>query len=402
MFLGLKSYGWVTAGLTTELLLLVGLLNQPRWWRLALLGLVNGLGFSMHNFALLVLPVYAVAALWLVARRQLPLGTLVLAAAAWGAGAALQLTLIVQAALVQGVLPAIKSALFGCGWQHAVIGAPLHTLAWGCLYLGMNWPFLSLGPVVLGWWLMARRVGKPVAAALGAVAAIHLGFAIRYQVFDQFLFLLPSYALLAIGAAVGYARLLELASPARRRIVALLIASLALTPVLYAVTPWLLTRTGHSVRGTYHLPLRDENRYWITPWRFNENSAERFAREILRTVPPNAVILASGTVGPPVQALQQVEGLAPGVSVQTMLEADAATGLTEPVLERMVEDPARAQRILGGRPLYVVANYPNPEMGPIMKSHTRLAPFGSLLLRVEFIDDPPAAALPGPVGTVRE
>jgi hypothetical protein len=37
-----------------------------------------------------------------------------------------------------------------------------------------------------------------------------------------------------------------------------------------------------------------------------------------------------------------------------------------------------------------------------MKSHTRLAPFGSLLLRVEFIDDPPAAALPGPVGTVRE
>jgi hypothetical protein len=97
-----ETYPWVTAGLTTELVLLLLLIARPAPRTLALLALVSGLGFSMHNFALLPLPVYAVTAVLLTVRKRLPRWALALAAAAWLAGAALQLALIVQAGLAGG------------------------------------------------------------------------------------------------------------------------------------------------------------------------------------------------------------------------------------------------------------------------------------------------------------
>lgn len=360
-----ETYCWVTTGLTTELLLLVSLLANPRPWKLLLLMLISGLGFSLHNLALLPLPVYAVTAVLLVARRRVPAWALLAAVACWLCGAALQLGLVIQAGLSNGWGWAINSALFGSEWAPKVASLSPHRLKGGVIYVLLNWPFLSLVPVLLGWWLMPGRAGRAMGTALGTIAAIELIFGIRYDVPDQFMFLLPAYALLAIGAAVGIDRLLALPARARRVAMVLVVASLALTPVLYGLAPWVMTRMGRSLRHGYHLPYRDENRYWITPWKFNEHSADRFARGALAVAAPDGVILASGTMGPPIMVVQAALGLSPQVTIEMMEEP--RLGIIPPLKELILDDPAQVARIVNGRALFIVAPGKfDPQMGERM------------------------------------
>ncbi|NQU75905.1 MAG: DUF2723 domain-containing protein, partial [Planctomycetes bacterium] len=288
-----ETYCWVTAGLTTELLILVQLIVAPRWWKLALGGLVSGLGFSLHNLALLALPVYVVTAILLIRQRRLGWAVLPAAVAAWLAGAGLQLGIIVQEALSSGQWTAtIRSALFGRIWQGQVMSTSLGAIGNSALYIGLNWPFLSLVPVLAGWWIMSGRAGRAVGSALGAVTAIHLVFAVRYPVPDQFMFLLPSYVLFAIGAAVGIDRLMRVRSRNVRRVwLGLIVLSMLLTPVLYGLSPAIVDRMGRSIRPNRQLPDRNENRYWLTPWKQNERSADSFARKALAAAEPDGVIV---------------------------------------------------------------------------------------------------------------
>jgi hypothetical protein len=374
-----ETYAWVTAGLTTELLLLIWLIACPRWWKLVLLALLNGLGFSLHNFALLALPVYFVAAVILVYRGELKARMLAAAALAWLAGAALQLSLIVQAALAGGDWVAtIQSALFGSLWRGDVMSLSARAVGLAGIYIGLNWPFLSLVPVAVGWWMMPNRAGKAVGSALGAVAAIHLVFAARFSVTDQFMFLLPTYSLLAIGAAVGIDRLCR-KGPAGQIWLTLLLISLALTPVLYGVTPVVLNKMGKSIRPNRELPFRNENRYWITPWKFNEGSAQRFSREGLAAAAPDGVIVVEPMLAPLLLLSQQCEGLQPKVQVETVENS---------VLGEYKVDPAGFRRRLGDRPLFVMASKP-VFMPDGMSQDVEAAPAGPLL-RVRFKERPPA------------
>lgn len=284
-----ETYPWVAAGLTTELLLLGTLLSRPRIGILAGLAVVNGLGLSMHNFALLALPVYVLTALWLVIHRRLSWTALPAAAGAWLAGAGLFLGLAIHQGMETGDWAGtINSALFGSSWEKDVLAVGGRALGRAALYALLNWPWLGLAPVAVGWWLMPRRAGRALAVPLGAVAAIHILFAIRYPVVDQFMFMLPTYCLLAIGATVGADRLLHARRPWGRVWTIALLVSLALTPVLYGIAPRIVHSTGRSIGLKSELPYRDGVRYYLTPWKQNENSAGRFASEALRDCPENA------------------------------------------------------------------------------------------------------------------
>ncbi len=306
-----ETYCWVTAGLTTELLLLVALLRRPRWPYAAALALVNGLGFSLHNFALLPLPVYVTVVGIGLLRRRLPWATIPAVVAAWLAGASLQVGLIVHHGLTGGDWGAtLRSALFGASWQDDVLSSSPAVVLNGAMFIALSWPLLALAPVVYGWVLMGRRVGRAVAAALGAVGLIHLLFAIRYPVQDQFMFLLPGYGLFAAGAAVGVDGMSRLRPPWRRAWTVGLAASIVLTPVLYGVTPMVIKAMGKSIRPGKSWPYRDEERYWITPWKCGETSAARFARAALEqasAAPERSVILPSGMATFPLQVLQAAE-----------------------------------------------------------------------------------------------
>ena len=47
--------------------------------------------------------------------------------------------------------------------------------------------------VAIGWYLLAKYAGRGLAVLLGAVTTIHLVFAIRYNVADQFMFMLLNH-----------------------------------------------------------------------------------------------------------------------------------------------------------------------------------------------------------------
>ncbi|MCK4602605.1 MAG: DUF2723 domain-containing protein, partial [Phycisphaerae bacterium] len=109
-----ETYTWSVAGLTAELWLLVILLRRPRWGVLAALALINGLGWGMHNFALLPLPVYVTIAVALIIKRKLPAWSLATAAAAYILGAGLYIGMIIDLAIRTGdAAGAVRSALFG-------------------------------------------------------------------------------------------------------------------------------------------------------------------------------------------------------------------------------------------------------------------------------------------------
>ncbi len=346
-----EVYTWAAAGLSIELVLLVWLIARPRWWKLALLGGVSGLGLALHNFALLPLPVYAVAALLLARGRQLPWWSLAVALAAWTAGAAPQGVLVVRHAFSDGAMNAIRSALFGESWAGDVTHVSARPLARAAAYVLLNWPFLSLAPVLIGWWVMPNRAGRAVGSALGAVAAIELIFAMRYPVPDQFTFLLPAYVLFGIGSAVGIDRILRMARRPRQIWLGLCGASLVLTPVLYGLTPLVLDHMDVDIRPSRRWPYRSENRYWITPWKHNENSADIFARTALNKAGTHAVIIPGEMGVPPLVFLKEAEGLGRGVQVEA--EQSATLG-------NYATDPTGYLRRLAGRTLYVMDGEPIP------------------------------------------
>ncbi len=356
-----EVYTWTTAGLTGELLVLTWLIVRPRWWKLALLGLLSGLGLALHNFALLPMPVHAVAAAILLARRKLPWWSLPAAAAAWAIGASPFLGMVVQHGLEHGDwIATARSALFGHAWADDVAASSLRPVGRAGIYILMNWPLASLAPVLIGWWVMPKQAGRAAGAALGAIASIHLIFAIRYPVPDQFTFLLPSYALFAIGAAVGLDRIARMGRRSRRVWVLLTAVSLAATPVLYGVTPKLLDARGMSIRKSRQWPYRNENRYWIIPWKVDEHSAEQFARAALQRAGSDAVIIPGSMGAAALRIIQQAEGLRPDVHIEnapTLQLGDYA------------DDPAAYRRRLGDRPLYVMVGKPDP-LPPALREDT--------------------------------
>ncbi|HAU36139.1 MAG TPA: hypothetical protein DCX07_00295 [Phycisphaerales bacterium] len=341
-----EVYTWSIAGLTAELWLLVLLIRRPNWQALAALALVSGLGWSLHNFALLPLPVYLAAMIVLLARRKLPGWSLAVAAAAYVVGAGPYLAMIVPLAARAGVVEAVRSALVG-NYGRQVTNLAAVSMHWkaNAALTAMNFVSALLPLAVVGWIRFRKRLGGALAAALAAVTLIEIVFYVRYPVPDQFTFLLPSLVLIAVAAGVGLA---VLSDAWRAAAVAACLASIVIQPAFYALAPDLARRQMGSRVRERELPFRDELRYWMTPWKHNENSAERFARAALAQAAPNGVILPDSTSEHPLLLVQRLEGLSPRVAVQY-------EGQPLPPYSR---NPGRFRRILGDRRLFAVTSQP--------------------------------------------
>ena len=348
------GYTWSLAGFTAELWVLVLLIRRPTWGKLASLALLNGLGLCVHNFALLPLPVYLTVAIVLVARKRLPAWSLGAAAVAWLAGAGLYLGMIV-AEIVGGAgfVATIRSALFGTSYQGQVLNT---RFAWGTVRKANLLLMLInvLGPqvlFVLGAWVLRRRVGGALAAVLGALAAIQLLFVLRYNVPDQFMFFLPALAMVNLLAAMGLAHL------ARRRlwrriVVAAVVLWAIAAPLAYAFAPAVVEKVGASMARARKLPHRNETRYWLTPWKHNERSAETFAQSVLTgesKLAENAFIIADSTTYYPLVVVQQLGDLRPDVTILNMND-------TWDELPPPADGLAAFFAAAGGRPIYVVSN----------------------------------------------
>ena len=292
-----EVYTWSVAGLTGELLLLVLLLDRPRWSLLAWLGLLNGLGLCVHNFALLATPIYTATAIVLVVRGKLTVRSLVGFAVAWLIGAALYIGMTIDLAISgTGIVGAVHSALMGkYGRQVLNVGATGPRWKENIFLSGLNFVGLLLPLAVVGWTQMRRRLGAGTAAVLGAVTLVHVMFFVRYPVPDQFTFILPTLAMLAIAASVGMAALSDISPRWRTTVIAISMASLLWQPALYAVGPALARASGKQVSQKQPLGSRDELSYWMVPWKHNERSAETFAAAAFAQAMPDGVIVPHGT-----------------------------------------------------------------------------------------------------------
>lgn len=299
-----EVYTWSLALLLVEMALLYTLLVCPQPRILFWLALTSGLGLAVHNFALLSLPVWAGASLWLIRRHALPGWSIGPAVMAWLAGASPLLALVIGAICGPGSpWDAINDALFGGSYRGQVLGltpALSRTLVMGNLALFA----LSLASplwvaAAYGW--RRNRLPQPSAFAVCLVILtfIHVVFFIRYFVPDQATFCLPTLGLMSIWVGVGLAALFaqQRWSACVRMVV--VCAGLACPILVYSGSAAMVRACDWKVSRVRVLPFRDEVRYWLLPWKCAEHSAVDFAQAALAQCGSNDVIYADSTAAGP-------------------------------------------------------------------------------------------------------
>jgi hypothetical protein len=373
-----EVYTWNTAFFTAELIVFIACIRKPSLGRLIGLFFLNGLNLGIHNLALLSLPVYGIFALIFVNRRQVPFVFLAIAGAAYAAGAAPLLTLVLQEMLQTGSLrSAIESMLFG-------------RYASDVLNVSLNWPLMKANAAlsvlnvvhagfllgIFGFTQMHKIIGKPITAALVALLACYGIFFLRYSVPDQFMFILPVLVVLSLGTSVGIEVLSRRSSAWRNTVVAACLFSILWLPLLYGMLPPVLKAVNVIVTRERVLPFRDEMRYWIVPWKHTETSAERFARAALQEAAPDGIIVCDSTSYYPL-ILKQMR--MPGVDDVMVETRSAMSG-------RYDTDPAALRQTLQVRPVCIVSpalNFISDEFRP---EFAAIKEPGLILYRLESVD----------------
>ena len=381
-----EVYTLTMVGLTAELWLLHRLLRQPRPIHVVALGLVSGLGLANHNFALLPLPVYGVVATGLAWQGRLSLRSLAAAAVAWIIGASPVLFLTIRLAIRTGsVEGALSSALFGI-WENQVlnVGGASRYFKTNLALISLN--FISvIGPLaIVGWIAMRRRLGTAEAAAFAAITVIHILFVARYSVPDQFTFALPALAMIAIAAGLGIDELARRSPRWRRAVVAACCATFILQPTAYAAAPRVLRALGISVQRERQLAFRDEARWFLVPWKHNEDSARRFAAAAFRQADPDGVILRDSAAAAALRVFQVTEGISPGVYVEHLGRLEG-----QPLWR---QDFEAFRRDYADRPVFLVSAVKGCTPLPLLERATFHREPDEVLYRVVWPDDQAAVA----------
>lgn len=300
-----ETYSWSVAFLMVELWLLVNLLqnNKPKW--LYALALVSGAGVAIHNFALLTIPVWSVVTFILIYRRELPKRSLFLTILCWGLGASSWLYLIAKQTMeTDEFLNVCRSALFADLSYGKVVGMP-GKVEWHLFLANMLLFAVSLASplwlcAVKGWRdFRTQSVSDSFIKILKIITVIHVVFFVRYFVADQATFCLPTLALLSIWSGLGLHLFLTEKKWCVRK-TAIILSLMLICPVLiYTSCAIIAGKTGWQPSRTRKLPFRNEARYWLLPWKHDENSATKFARAALSQTSGSDVIYADGTAAGP-------------------------------------------------------------------------------------------------------
>lgn len=303
-----EVYTWSLAFLMAEVLCLARYSEgRDGRWLVALFG-VNGLHWSLHNAALLGLPVYGLLLVLEAWRRRRASAAVVIGSvAAWSLGGSMIVWQAAKLWLGAGD-PAVvlKSVLFGDGYGPQVLGTAGFALdRWAA-----NMALAAVSFLNPCWWFAGGGfVGgsegglRTFRTWLAALTLLHGVFWIRYFVADQATFVLPTLGLLAIAVGLGYRKL----EAGKRRWNGARWAALAAAGIVLATAgPWAIgvvaRRTGVDVTRARDLPFRDEMRYWLVPWKQDETSAARFVAEIGKQLRAGDVLLADATAAGPLLA----------------------------------------------------------------------------------------------------
>lgn len=306
MSTGAEVVTFYTMFLTAELLAMLYFCQSGRGMWIAIAALMNGLALSAHNFAMLLGPAYGVVLAIALRRRVLSAHWLGIAIVAWGVGAS---PLIVLAAAEYGQVGSagevLRSLLFG-RFQSEVLSmsTSLRSIAQLMAMTIYNVPTPLLLAAPIGLVAARSSLPRPYWYFVTGSGVILLVFTARYNVADQYTFMVPFYIVMTVFIALGIDRVLR-ARPSRLIAVST-VALAALSPIVYAATPALVRRfiPGVLPASAARVPYREPYDWFFQPWRRGNDGASRFAFETLDVLPPNAFLFVLDTMRPPLDYLQ--------------------------------------------------------------------------------------------------
>lgn len=282
--------------------------EKPRW--LIAAALMNGLGLSTHNLAMLSWPAYGVV-FWQMRKQTHMLNVRILAACLF-AGLITALPLIaifvrsVQDGL--GIFATIHEMASGrySSQVFRLFPEPVRLLRM-VAYTGYSFPTPLIFLVPAGVMAARRVLNKPFFLFVGLAVAVHFVFAIRYDVPDQHVFLLHSYLLGTLFLVFGVDKWIRQKPEGRRATLALVLSCLA--PVVFMVVPGVLRTYLPDVPVIPRRELKYREPYdsFLKPWRQGQDGAGRFAREVLEAVPKDAILFLDTTVMTPILYVQEAD-----------------------------------------------------------------------------------------------
>lgn len=305
-----------TALLTLEWICVTKLVrtSKANWATAA--ALCSGLGWATHNMSMLSFPAYFVLA-WRMRRvvRSWGIARLAGIAAAWAAGFA-PLVAVAAANLeaFDGAGALIRSWLIG-GYGPRVynVSSIPRLLAISAGFLVLNFP----GPLLLlagpGLRAAHARIGASLSAFLATAVGILTLFAVRYDVADQYTFLIGVYvaAALAIGCGVDahLDRARRSADPgAMRRRVRICVVSALVSPLVYAALPPGIRALAPGFQPVRAVAYRDPLTWVVHPWRVGYEAPQRFVEDAFAVLPHGAALIADTQVFGPINYTQIAEG----------------------------------------------------------------------------------------------
>jgi hypothetical protein len=281
--------------------------RRPVW--IVAAAFASGLHLSNHNFALLSVPAIVLFVVVALRDRSLRPAALIGIAMAWLMGASPVIGLFVHLWRVNGDgLDILGQMLVGRFADNVYnVSSPWRLIAKMFLYTCYSFPTPLLFAAAFGVTGVVRRFGGSFATYFWAAAAVHLLFAIRYNVPDQHAFMLPSYVFLAVLIGLGVQSVLELRRTAAAGVI--IVALSVVSPVVYWSVPSVLRDRWPDRRVVPRrvLPFRVNYDWFLKPWRTGNDGPQQFARLILGSLPKNAILVTDSTPMSPMLYFQNVE-----------------------------------------------------------------------------------------------
>ena len=307
-----EVYTWSLAFLMAEILCLIRYAeSRDSRWLVVLFG-VNGTHWSIHNAALLGLPVYAYLLAAEIGRlKGRCWGTLCGCAVFWLIGGGMIIWQATGLLLETGApVRVLNSVLFGDGYERQVLGTggfafklwAANAVLAGVSFMNPCWLFAGRG-----FFVREGNGQRGVLNWLRVLTVLHGLFWIRYFVPDQVTFILPTLGLLAVWVGLGSGVGGGLRKGSWKPVSYLrrdgwLVAGVAcalMGPLLLCEA---VQRTGQAVSRSRTLPFRDETSYWVLPWKQHETSAAHFAADVGKQLHAGDVLLADSTAAGPLLA----------------------------------------------------------------------------------------------------
>jgi hypothetical protein len=337
-----ETYNLAVALLLGELIMLLQYAKTSRKKYLYFLALLNGLAIANHMLASIAFVCYLVLVVIFLIKKKIKLRDLAIMALLWIVGALPYEYLIIKNILQSGDFwGTLASAAFGARWQGDVLNTTLTTriIKENLMYLVLNFPTPNLLLFIVGVWsLYAVSPKRWFAHILAALAIMYFVFAFRYTVPDRYAFFTPFYCIVSLLIGVGAYRYL---SESNCWVAYVFVICSLVTVPFYIVAPKIAKGLEIKIGSGRVITYRNNDTYFLWPWKMGYTGAEKFGIEALFSVRPPAVIYADATTAPPLLYAQEVMEKRPGVNIKIISSIGSSENspeFNELTIEKLLRD----------------------------------------------------------------